>query len=95
MKGRLPKILIATALIVGSVIGFAEPAQAQYDLYSRQGKFDIGIGAGINVRSPIHFDLQLAGEYFFTNNFAFGAAFDALIRSPACFYLYSVCPLSF
>jgi len=50
-----------------------------------QGKFDLGVGTGLMLRSPVRFDLQLLGEYFYTNNFSFGFAFDALLRSPHTF----------
>jgi hypothetical protein len=52
---------------------------------SRQGKFDLGMGAGVAFHSPIRFDLQLNGEYFFWDHVSVGMDLDFLLRGPTTF----------
>lgn len=52
---------------------------------SRQGAFDLGIGAGVAFHSPIRFDLQLNGEYFFWDHVSIGMDLDFLLRGPTTF----------
>ncbi len=84
---RRHKILFAIALVVLVVGVSPRVSDARAGLYSRRGQFDLGVGAGLMVRSPVRFDLQFLGEYFYTNNFALGFALDILLRSPHTFLL--------
>lgn len=79
------KIAAASVFFAALFIHHPLHAKKNYYLYSRQGRFDIGAGGGMTLNSPVRFDLQLSGEYFYTNNLGFGVAFDALIRSPHVF----------
>jgi hypothetical protein len=54
-------------------------------MYSRAGQIDASLGAGMYVRSPVRFDIQVAGEYFWHNNVSIGVAIDTLIRDEALF----------
>lgn len=80
-----PKVFLAFFLFVSVLVFGPHQAVADEYLYSRQGKVDVGLGAGMTFNSPVRFALELYGEYFYTNNIAFGAALDTLIRSPHIF----------
>ncbi len=52
---------------------------------SRQGEFQLGGGVGLGFNDPIHFDLQIAGDYFFWENVSIGMNIDFLIRNGVVF----------
>jgi len=60
-------------------------ADAKYYLYSREGSIDLTLGTGLLVRSPVKFDMQLAGEWFMHNNVSFGLSMDFYIRNATAF----------
>lgn len=52
---------------------------------SRQGSWQAGGGVGLAFHSPVRFDLNLNGEYFFTHHVSFGLNVDFLFRGPTTF----------
>ena len=85
----MKKILRRTvlmALTLGVLVGMMpRTADAEYYLYSRKGATDLTLGLGMLVRSPVRFDLQVAGEYFLQNNVSLGLSFDSYLRGPNAF----------
>ena len=85
----MKKNLYRTVLIIlalGSLLGLMpRTADADYYLYSRKGAVDLSLGMGMLVRSPVKFDLQVSGEYFWLNNFSLGFSIDSYLRGPNAF----------
>ncbi len=79
------KLTLSVSLLAATTVMAPNTSDANYYLNTRQGKVDVSVGAGLTFDSPIHFALELAGEYFLTNNIGLGVAFDTWIRSPHVF----------
>jgi hypothetical protein len=76
--------VIGLALLM--VVAFSRTsAAAASSSANRQGKFDLGMGAGLAFHSPIRFDLQFNGEYFFWDHVSIGMDLDFLLRGPTTF----------
>lgn len=65
--------------------GLLPSAQAEYTLYSRRGAVDMGVGMGITTNPPVQFDLQVSGEYYWSNNVSFGLDVDLFFRGATLF----------
>jgi hypothetical protein len=52
---------------------------------SREGKFQLGGGAGLALNPPVRFDLNIGGEYFFWENIGIGLNIDIFFRGPTAF----------
>lgn len=52
---------------------------------SREGKFQLGGGAGLALNPPIRFDLNIGGEYFFWENIGIGLNIDIFFRGTTAF----------
>ncbi len=74
------KNILTLALALLAIVASAPQGEAA----SREGKFQLGAGAGLAV-NPVAFDLNLNGEYFAWENISLGMNLDVLIRSSAAF----------
>ncbi|OGQ05956.1 MAG: hypothetical protein A3F82_05485 [Deltaproteobacteria bacterium RIFCSPLOWO2_12_FULL_44_12] len=77
MTRKILKLCLLLPLILSS---FSE-LKAQ----TRDGEFLLSAGAGMGWRSPVRFDLDFTGEYFWNDRISFGLNADTLLRGPASF----------
>ena len=74
-------LILMAALTMAVTTAVSTPSWAA----ERQGKFQLGGGVGLGFNDPIHFDLQIMGDYFFWEHVSVGMNIDFLIRDGVVF----------
>lgn len=69
------------AVLFCAFLGMAAPLQAQ----TRNGEFQVSTGGGIGAKTPVRFDLDIAGEYFWNDKWSLGLDFDVFLRGSTSF----------
>ncbi len=64
-------VLFTCAILLLSASTFAQ---------SREGTIQAAVGPGLAMHTPVRFDFDISGEYFFDDSISFGLDVDAFIR---------------
>lgn len=52
---------------------------------TRDGEFQAIVGGGLGLHTPVRFDLDMAGEYFWNDTYSLGLDFDIFVRGSTAF----------
>ena len=75
------KKILRPFLVLLLFLGFVASAHAQ----TMNGAFQVNVGAGAALHSPVRFDLDSSAEYFWNDTYSIGLDFDILARGATAF----------